>query len=160
MTPVQRHSMRPRTATSLPADPYVLTAHAEHLLTRRVMIAPVVVEWQFRIASETAFRGWLKTKEILLSEHRMSMDSEIEGVRYGGTYRVAGEDGPALYKTIWGYTSEVSMAAMHRLCSDGSESATLVQLELIDFVKGLKAHIAEGGDKHFAQTVMVSAATS
>jgi hypothetical protein len=47
---------------------------------------------------------------------------------------------------------------MHRLCSDGSASATLVQLELIDFVKGLKGFIAETGDRHFTQEVLVSAA--
>jgi hypothetical protein len=50
------------------------------------------------------------------------------------------------------------MNAMHRLCSDGSASATLVQLELIDFVKGLRKFVAEAGEQHFAQEVLVSAA--
>ena len=150
--------MQVRTGCSVPFNPYMLGAHAEELLKRRVMVAPVLVEWQFRIANEAAFKSWLRTKEILLSEARIGGDSEIKGVRYGGTYKVAGDDKTAVFKTLWGYTSEASMAAMHRLCSDGSASATLIQLELIDFVKGLKTFIAQGGDQHFTQGVMVSAA--
>ena len=50
------------------------------------------------------------------------------------------------------------MHTMHRLCSDDSVTATLVQLELIDFVKGLKRFIAEAGDEHFSEEVMISAA--
>lgn len=151
-------TMQVRTGTSVPFNPYMLGAHAEELLKRRVMMAPVLVEWQFRVANEAAFKGWLRTKEILLSESRMGGDDEIKGVRYGGTYKVSSENGAAVYKAIWGYTNEVAMAAMHRLCSDDSASATLVQLELIDFVKGLKGFIAEGGDTHFSQSVLVSAA--
>jgi hypothetical protein len=150
--------MQVRTGSSVPFNAYMLGAHAEELLKRRVMISPVLVEWTYEIASDETFKGWLATKEILLSETRMGGDTEIKGVRYGGTYRVTGDGPTAVYKTIWGYTSEASMNAMHRLCSGDSASATLVQLELIDFVKGLKTFIAEAGDEHFGQTVMVSVA--
>ena len=149
-----------RTAATVPFNPYMLGAHAEDLLKKRVMISPVLVVWRYRIVSDEKFSGWLSMREILLSESRISGDGELKGVRYGGTYRIAAEaDGKgSLYKTVWGYTSESAMNAMHRLCSDGSATATLVQLELIDFVKGLKAFIAEAGDRHFAQEVLVSAA--
>jgi hypothetical protein len=150
--------MQVRTGVSVPFNPYMLGAHAEELLKRRVMMAPVLVEWRYRIVNEEGFRGWLKTKEILLSEQRMGMDAEIKGVRYGGTYRVSGDQGGATFKTVWGYTNEVAMATMHRLCSDSSVSATLVQLELVDFVKGMKTFISAAGDQHFTQDVLVSAA--
>jgi hypothetical protein len=103
----------------------------------------------------------LGTREILLSENRMAGDPELKGVRYGGTYRLAdaaSDAGAVVYKTIWGYTSEAAMNTMHRLCSDDSVSAGLVQLELIDFVKGLKRFIAEAGDEHFSLEVLISAA--
>src|SRR5262245_31752729 len=137
-----------RTGLSVAFNPYMLGAHAEELLKKRVMISPVVVSWQYRVLDDEAFTGWLATREILLSESRMAGDPELKGVRYGGTYRVAGGDADTgtAYRTIWGYTSESAMNMMHRLCSDDSVSAGLVQLELIDFVKGLKRFIAEAGE--------------
>ncbi len=136
----------------------MLGTHAEELLKRRVIISPVVVAWRYKIATPEDFTSWLSTREILLSESRMSGDVELKGVRYGGTYRVAGEKNSASFKTIWGYTSEAAMHAMNRLCSDDSVSATLVQLELIEFVKGLRRFIAEAGTEHFSEEIMISAA--
>ncbi|HEX7073845.1 MAG TPA: hypothetical protein VF226_07370 [Hyphomicrobiaceae bacterium] len=151
-----------RTGLSVPFNPYMLGAHAEELLKKRVMISPVVVSWRYSVTSPEDFTDWLTTREILLSESRMAGDPEIKGVRYGGTYRIASEndEANARFKTIWGYTSEAAMHTMHRLCSDESVSATLVQLELIDFVKGLKRFIAEAGDEHFSEEVMISAAAA
>ncbi len=149
-----------RTGLSVPFNPYMLGAHAEELLKKRVMLSPVVVSWRYRVADPEAFTSWLALREILLSEGRMSGDTELKGVRYGGTYRLAsGDDSPSVvFKTIWGYTSEAAMHAMNRLCSDDSVSATIVQLELIDFVKGLRRFITEAGSKHFTDEVMISAA--
>lgn len=149
-----------RTGLSVPFNPYMLGAHAEELLKRRVMISPVVVAWRYRVSSPADFTGWLATREILLSESRMAGDAEVKGVRYGGTYSLASNDGSAgaEFKTLWGYTSEAAMRSMHRLCSDDSVTATLVQLELIDFVNGLKRFIAEAGEAHFSEEVMISAA--
>ncbi len=156
----ERVGMQVRTAATVPFNPYMLGAHAEELLKKRVMISPVLVVWRYRVTSDEKFAGWLAMREILLSESRISGDGELKGVRYGGTYRIAAESDAkgSLYKTVWGYTSESAMNAIHRLCSDGSASATLVQLELVDFVKGLKGFIAEAGDRHFTQEVLVSAA--
>ena len=149
-----------RTSMSVPFNPYMLGAHAEELLKRRVMISPVLSVWQFKVKDCEAFAAWLATREILMSEGRLGGDAEIRGVRYGGTYRVGTERGGTggTYKTVWGYTSESSMLAMQRLCSDASVSATIVQLDLIDFVKGLKRFVAEAGDHHFAEEVLISAA--
>lgn len=149
-----------RTGLSVPFNPYMLGAHAEELLRKRIMISPVVVTWRYRVTDAEDFTGWLATREILLSEGRMSGDIELKGVRYGGTYRVAGSDEATstTFKTIWGYTSEAAMHGMHRLCSDDSVSATIVQLELIDFVKGLRRYITEAGNEHFSEEVMISAA--
>lgn len=149
-----------RTGLSVPFNPYMLGAHAEELLKKRVMISPVVMVWRYRVANPAEFTGWLATREILLSEARISGDAELKGVRYGGTYRIAGDDDSAgsAFKTIWGYTSEAAMHTMHRLCSDDSVTATLVQLELIDFVKGVKRFVAEAGEEHFTEEVLVSAA--
>jgi|GEM_PF-664293 len=152
--------MQVRTAATVPFNPYMLSAHAEDLLKKRVMISPVLVVWRYRIGDDEKFSTWLATRELLLSESRISGDGELKGVRYGGTYRIAGASGDngSLFKTVWGYTSEAAMSAMHRLCSDGSATASIVQLELIEFVKGLKSFIAQAGDKHFTQEVLIAAA--
>jgi hypothetical protein len=145
---------------SVPFNPYMLGAHAEELLKRRIMISPVLAVWQYQVKSNEAFAAWLATREILMSEGRLGGDTEIRGVRYGGTYRVGADRSGTggTYKTIWGYTSESSMHSMQKLCSDNSVSATIVQLELIDFVKGMRRFITEAGDKHFAEEILISAA--
>ncbi|HXF53725.1 MAG TPA: hypothetical protein VNK52_06330 [Hyphomicrobiaceae bacterium] len=152
--------MQVRTAATVPFNPYMLSAYAEDLLKRRVMISPVLVVWRYRIANDEKFASWLATQEILLSESRISGDGELKGVRYGGTYRIAsGTAGQgSRFKTVWGYMSEAAMNAMHRLCSEGSATATIVQLELIEFVKGIRSFIAQAGEKHFAQEVLIAAA--
>ncbi len=149
-----------RTSMSVPFNPYMLGAHAEELLKRRIMISPVLAVWQYQVKSNEAFAAWLATREILMSESRLGGDAEIRGVRYGGTYRVGADrtGTGGTYKTVWGYTSEAAMHTMQKLCSDNSVSATIVQLELIDFVKGLKKYIAEAGDRHFAEEILISAA--
>ena len=149
-----------RTSMSVPFNPYMLGAHAEELLKRRLMISPVLSVWQYKVKSHEAFSAWLATREILMSEGRLGGDAEVKGVRYGGTYRVGAEKSGAggTYKTVWGYTSEISMLSMQRLCSGTSVTATIVQLELIDFVKGMKKFIAEAGDANFAEEILISAA--
>jgi hypothetical protein len=149
-----------RTSMSVPFNPYMLGAHAEELLKRRIMISPVLSVWQYQVKSHDAFTAWLATREILMSEGRLGGDAEVNGVRYGGTYRVGADKSGAggTYKTVWGYTSESSMLSMQRLCSDTSVTATIVQLELIDFVKGMKKFIAEAGDTNFAEEILISAA--
>lgn len=150
-----------RAATVMPVDPYLLGPYAQELLKRRIMLSPVLVTWSYRVMEPDRFNGWLATREILLSESRMSGDAALIGVRYGGTYAIASaaehEDGAA-YKTIWGYASEEAMTSMHRLCSDPDVSATIVQLELLDFVNGVKRFIATAGDEHFAQQVLIATA--
>jgi hypothetical protein len=147
-----------RTGLSVAFNPYMLGAHAEELLRKRIMISPVVVLWRYAVPDDDSFADWLSTREILLSESRMAGDPELKGVRYGGTYRIAGgESAASWYRTVWGYTSEAAMNAMHRLCSDDCASASLVQLELIDFVKGLKRFVAQAGERHFTQETLVSA---
>lgn len=157
---VEAVNQQVRTSMSVPFNPYMLGAHAEELLKRRIMISPVLSVWQFKVKSHEAFSAWLSTREILMSEGRLAGDAEIRGVRYGGTYRVGADrtGTGGTYKTVWGYTSESAMLTMQKLCSDTSVTATIVQLDLIDFVKGMKKFIAEAGDQHFAEEILISAA--
>jgi hypothetical protein len=148
-----------RTDTQIALNPFLLGPYAQELLKRRVMISPVLVRWTYRVLEAERFTGWLATREILLSESRMSGDAELVGVRYGGTYAIASapaHDDGAAYETLWGYASEEAMASVHRLCGDPDVSATIIQLELKDFVTGLKRFIASAGDHHFAQDVLVA----
>lgn len=150
-----------RAPTAVPVNPYVLGPYALELLKRRIVLSPVLVTWSYRVLEADRFAGWLATREILLSETRMSGDAALAGIRYGGTYAIASaaehEDGAA-YKTVWGYASEEAMASMHRLCGDPDVTASLVQLELLDFVRGVKRFIATAGDEHFAQEVLIATA--
>lgn len=143
--------------TMLPFDPFTLDDHASALIERGVMLAPALIMWQYRIARPDAFKAWLGMKEIVLAERRLSQDRLIGDVRYHGTYAVA-SDPPGLWRTFWGYRSAQAMAEMHRLCSERTPSTTIIQSELIDFVRGLRTFVAEAGEQFFDQDVLVPGA--
>jgi hypothetical protein len=159
------HDAKPaRDTTVLPVDPFRLTGYAQELLDRRVMLAPVVVAWQYNVASHKRFTGWLGTREILLSDSRLGIDSELRDVRYCGTYRVGaglsddGRDLGGVYRTFWGYTTEASMHTVQRLATSPNGPTTIVQNDLIEFIATLKRFVAEAGDHHFSQDVLMGAA--
>lgn len=153
-----------RDMTVLPTDPFNLNPYAQELVTRRVMLAPVVVTWQYNVASHKRFIGWLGTREILLSDSRLGTDSELRDIRYCGTYRVGAgrsEDARDLggtYRTLWGYTTEASMLSVQRLATNPNGPTTIVQNDLIEFIATLKKFVAEAGDQHFSQDVLMGAA--
>jgi len=150
-----RPASPPRRDTALGFDPFTLDAHGAALIARGVVLAPLLVGWHYRIGRPAPFRDWLGMKEIVLAERRLSTDPLIGGVRYFGTYRVA-SDAAASYRTLWGYTSQDAMDAMHRLCADPAPSTTIIQMELVDFVRGLRTFMTEAGIEHFRQEVMVA----
>jgi hypothetical protein len=152
-----------RAATLLPIDPFHLTPYAQELVARRMM-APVLMIWQYNVTSHKRFTGWLGTREILMSEVRLGADPELSALRYCGTYRVgsgASDDGRDLggtYRTMWGYTTEAAMLTVQRLATDPNGPTTIIQNDLIEFISTIKRYVAEAGDQHFTQEVMIGAA--
>jgi hypothetical protein len=140
--------------TDLPYDPFTLDNHAQALLERGVMLAPLIVRWQYRIKRIDAFRAWLAMKEIVLAERRMSLDPRIGAVRYLGTYQTVSAAG-STWQTMWGYRTADAMSTMHELCTAPVPSTTIIQMELLDFVRGLKGFLAEAGSEHFQQDVLI-----
>jgi hypothetical protein len=155
-----------RAATELPADPFSLTPYAQELVTRRVMLAPVLITWQYNVASHKRFTGWLGTREILMSDVRLGADAELRDVRYCGTYRVGagasvdGRDLGGTYRTMWGYTTEAGMLTVQRLATNPNGPTTIIQNDLIEFIATIKRYVAEAGDQHFSQEVMMGAAAA
>jgi hypothetical protein len=162
-----------RAATELPVDPFAMTPYAQALVTRRVLLAPVVVTWQYKVASHKRFTGWLGTREILMCESRLGIDADLRDVRYGGTYRVSGVDSTdhgamdnggmdqgGMYRTVWGYTTEAAMHTLQRLASEPTEPTTIVQRDLMEFISTIKRFVAEAGDVHFSQDVMLAGAAT
>lgn len=147
-----------RADTTVAGDPFAIGPTGHHLMMRHVLLAPVVVAWRYRVANPTTFRNWLSTREILFNTERMALDPQSTGIRYGGTYRVAGVDDAATYKTLWGFADQASMNLQQRLATDATVRPTIVQLELIEFMAGLKRFIAEAGDAYFSQEVLTAAA--
>jgi hypothetical protein len=153
-----------RAATDLPNDPFYLTPYAQELLSRRVMLAPLLVTWQYNISSHKRFTGWLGTREILMSDVRLGADTVLRDVRYCGTYRVGtglsddGRDLGGSYRTMWGYTTEAAMHAVQRLATNPNGPTTIIQNDLIEFIATIKRYVAEAGDQHFSQEVLVGAA--
>jgi hypothetical protein len=153
-----------RGTTVLPTDPFNLTPYAHELLTRHVMLAPVLVTWQYNVASHKRFTGWLGTREILMSDSRLGADAGLLGVRYWGTYRIGpgnsddGRDLGGTYRTMWGYSTEAAMHTVQRLATNPNGPTTIIQNDLIEFIATIKRYIAEAGDQHFAQEVLVGAA--
>jgi hypothetical protein len=153
-----------RSETVLPTDPFSLTPYARELVTRRVMLAPVLVTWQYNVASHKRFTGWLGTREILMCDVRLGADAELCHVRYCGTYRVGsgtsgdGRDLGGTYRTMWGYTTEAAMLTVQRLATNPNGPTTIIQNDLIEFIATVKRYVAEAGDQHFSQEVMMGAA--
>ena len=158
-----------RDTTVLPTDPFRLTPYAQELVARRVMLAPVLVAWQYNVASHKRFTGWLGTREILMSDSRLGIDAELREIRYCGTYRVDvgpagagtladGRDLGGTYRTLWGYTTEAGMLAVQRLATNPNGPTTIVQNDLIEFIATLKRFVAEAGGQHFSQDVLMGAA--
>lgn len=146
--------------TSIAGDPFAMGATGHHLVMRHVLLAPVVVAWRYRIANTTQFRNWLSTREILFNTDRMALDPETTGIRYGGTFRCAGIEDAAVFKTFWGFLSEADMQLQERLATDPGVRPTIVQLELIEFMTGLKRFIGEAGTEHFTQDVLTAVAVN
>lgn len=144
-----------RRDTLLDVQPFELDRHTAALVERGILPAPLMVIWRYRIQRPEAFRPWLDMKEIVLSKARMSSDQLVGGIRYLGTWRIASDGDTGGWQTIWAYDSEDAMLAMHRLCSDPAPSTTIIQMELIDFVRGLRSFLAEAGAEHFSQDVLV-----
>jgi hypothetical protein len=154
----------PRTATVLPLDPFQMSPYARELTARRVILAPVLVTWQYNVASHKRFTGWLGTREILMSDVRLGADADVRDVRYCGTYRLGdgasadGRDLGGTYRTMWGYTTEAAMHVVQRLATNPNGPTTIIQNDLIEFISTIKRFVAEAGDEHFSQEVMMAGA--
>ena len=149
-----------RAETQLARDPFETSAHTAALCNANVILAPLVVVWDYKVPDARAFSGWLATKDILLKEARLSQDPQLCGVKYGGTYRVMRPDDAdvARFRTHWGYANEEAMQAMHNLCSGDYGRATIAQVDLMEFVAGLKGFVSLAGNEHFEQNVLVASA--
>jgi hypothetical protein len=157
-----------RNATQLEANPFAVSPHTAALVAAQVTLAPLVMVWDYKVADARAYTGWLTTKDILVKSARLEQDRKLCGVRYGGTYRITGRADEAnsdtgdgvWFRTHWGFTDEASMQAMHALCSGNYQTATIAQIDLMEFVTGIKAHVATGGDAHFCQQVLVASSVA
>ena len=147
-----------RQPTELASDPFALAPHGAAMLEAGAMLAPLVLVWDYRVPDGARFSAWLASRDILLRASRLTGDPLLTGVKYGGSYRFAGDDdGGARFLTLWGYTDQTALDGMHALCSGDYDRATIVQIDLIEFVAGLKREMARAGERHFRQQVLVAA---
>ena len=159
--PITTHDRpAPPTSTTLTFDPFIWTPHTNAMFDRHIMLAPLIVIWRYPIGDLDRFCGWLSTTDIILNDDRLSHDERLAGIRYLGTY-VNGErdiEGQSECHTLWGFATEAAMTAMHELCIGRFESKTIVQIDLYDFVGGLKTFLSTDGDGQIKQQVLTSAA--
>lgn len=154
---------------SIPANLFASDPHTNALVERGVRLAPLIVQWHYQVLAARPFAKWLKTKEIILADARLSINENTDGIHYFGTYITpAGDavadraDGPpplVACQTIWGFSNEAAMAHMFELCRGNVERVSIVEYDLRDFVAGLKAQIHNAGGS-FEQTVMIAPAAS
>ncbi len=167
----QRHVSPPAVAVvsvDVPCNPFRPIGFADALIERGVMLAPLLVVWNYRIAAARSFAKWLKTQDIILSDARLSLNEDTVGAHYFGTYiaqqpPVNRGDGaglssstPVAAQTLWGFSSEAAMLHMFDLCRGRIDRVSIVENDLRDFVLGLKAHINQAGQAHFSQTVLLA----
>lgn len=141
--------------TELSFDPFTVDPAASALMDRRVLPAPLVVVWDYRVARPAAFRDWLSTREIVLSEARLADDPTVADVRYLGTWRQLGTG--AGWQTLWGYRTRAAMEELYRVCARPRPPLTIIQNDLADFVEGISRFLLEAGPQYFTQRVMVAA---
>lgn len=156
-------------AVDVPCNPFRSIGFAQALIERGVMLAPLLVEWNYKIVAAKPFAKWLKTQDIILSDARLSLNEDTVGAHYFGTYIeqppancAEGAEAPALTpiaaQTLWGFSSEAAMIHMFDLCRGRIDRVSIVENDLRDFVIGLKAHINQAGQAHFSQTVLLAPA--
>lgn len=146
-----------RRATELAHDPFGLSPHGQAMRDADVMLAPLTMVWDYRVPDAATFASWLATKEILLKPARLASDPRLSGMRYAGSYRVASDlDEKPRFRTIWGFTEQGAIDSMQALCGGTYEMATITQIDLIEFVEGIKRAVAAAGDEHFSQDVLVA----
>lgn len=150
-------SLQVRTGLSAAFRPYMLGPLTDAQRQQHAMTAPVVIIWRYVVDCPETFDEWLATREILLNEQRMIGDATLKSIRYGGTYRrgTFARQGTS-YKTIWAFADKDAMTTMQRLCGHGAGSVTLVQRDLIDFVRGLTSFVADG--QGLAEEVLIAGA--
>ena len=166
----QRHLSPPAAAAvpiDVPCNPFRPIGFAGALIARGVMLAPLLVVWNYRIAAAKPFAKWLKTKDIILSDARLGLNEDTVGAHYFGTYieqsPANSADGaevstllPVAAQTLWGFSSEAAMNHMFDLCRGRIDRVSIIENDLRDFVIGLKAHINQAGHAHFSQTVLLA----
>lgn len=154
-------------------DPFSPSPFVAALRERGVMLAPLLVQWNYKVRTALPYAKWLKSKEVLLSGARFMVNDETAGIHYFGTYVLQGapEAGEANTKpggavpgdgvvcqTLWGFSDEAAMLHMFELCRGRVERVSIVESDLRDFVVGLKGFVNEAGASSFTQSVLVSPA--
>lgn len=155
-------------STTVRGDLFEPNLHVAALIERGVLLAPLIVQWEYQVPAERSFGKWLKTKELLLSDVRFGIDVRTRNVRYCGTYiqsrSVSGGDmvheemSMTACTTLWGFKSTEAMDHMFDLCGGRVDRVSIVETDLRDFVLGLKTYIHDAGAQHFQQRVLTSAA--
>jgi len=146
----------------LGTDPFAAAPHTAAMQDAGIISAPLMMVWNYKVPDARAYAGWLSTKDIMLKPARLAKDPRLSGVKYGGTYHVATADNAsgAHFRTHWGYAGEDAMLAMHALCSGDYERATIAQIDLMEFVHGVKRFVEAAGDENFEQEVLVASSAS
>jgi len=148
-------------------NPFDVDIHSAALMQRGVLLAPLLIQWRYKVTAARPFAKWLKTKELLLSDARLGINEQTAGVHYFGTYIVEPEQAGAEHhqtleavdcQTVWGFAEEEAMEHMFDLCRGKVERVSIVENDLCDIVMGLKNFIRETGSSHFSQTVLVAPA--
>jgi hypothetical protein len=160
--PLDVSSRNSHAPAELGNDPFAAAPHTAAMQDAGIIHAPLVVLWNYKVADARIFAGWLSTKDILLKPARLAKDPRLSGVKYGGTYHVATADNAngAHFRTHWGYDGEDAMHAMHALCSGDYERATIAQIDLMEFVQGVRRFVEAAGDENFEQEVLVASSAS
>lgn len=84
--PQRRSGDATETDSYITGDPFAQSFFADALLERGVMLAPLIVQWEYRVPAAKPFAKWIRTKDILLSQARLDLNENTVGVRYFGTY--------------------------------------------------------------------------
>ena len=155
-------------------NPFCSTPHIDAMMHRGIVLAPLLLHWNYYVSDVERFCNWLGTRDIIFNRFRFKADKDLADVHYNGTYIISSKVAASYSETqldrhgashtcthcltVWGIHSEAGLLFLNSLFSGNVARRSLLQNDLLQFIKELKTFVETSQCLHFSEDVFVSAA--
>jgi len=150
--------------------------HIAAMMKHDIVLAPLVLHWRYRVLDAKRFQDWLVTRDIIFNSNRLDIDCDLAGMRYGGTYFFSSISTPCdksisldrcstplkgvTCLTVWGFRSQKAINFMNGLYSSHISECSIVQNDLLNFIRELKTFIKAPLSQNFTEDILISASAA